>query len=51
MRRERLAFDAAHQRYPNPRLSLTVAARGQEDDDRVFVAQTQDGQANPQLMN
>jgi thermostable 8-oxoguanine DNA glycosylase len=51
MRRGRLAFDAADQRYTNSRLSLIVAARWQEDDDRVFVAQASIGQANAQLMN
>jgi len=51
MRGGRLAFDAADQRYSNSRLSLIVAARWQEDDDRVFVAQASIGQANTQLMN
>jgi hypothetical protein len=31
MRRGRLAFDAADQRYTNSRLSLIVAARWQDD--------------------
>jgi hypothetical protein len=48
MRGGRLAFDAADQRYSNSRLSQIVAARWQEADDRVFVAQAQIGQANPQ---
>ena len=48
MRRGRLAFDAADQKYTNSRLSLIVAARWQEDDDRVFVARTSIGHANPQ---
>ena len=34
MRGGRLAFDAADQKYTNFRLSLIVAARWQEDDDR-----------------
>lgn len=51
MRGGRLAFDAADQRYSNSRLSLIVAARWQEVDDRVFVAQASIGQANAQLMN
>jgi thermostable 8-oxoguanine DNA glycosylase len=51
MHRGRLAFDVADQRYTNSRLSLIVAARWQEDDDRVFVAQASIGQANAQLMN
>jgi thermostable 8-oxoguanine DNA glycosylase len=51
MRGGRLVFDVADQRYTNTRLSLIVAARGQEDDDRVFVAQASIGQGNAQLMN
>jgi hypothetical protein len=54
MRRGRLAFDAADQRYSNSRLSLIVAARWQEDDGRFLRGQVMKGskgQANPQVVN
>jgi len=54
MRCGRLAFDAAHERYTDTRLSLNVAPGGQEDDDWILVGQVMKaskGQANPQVVN
>jgi len=54
MRRGRLAFDVAHQRYSNSRLSLIVQRAGKKtmiEFLRGQVMKGSKGQANPQVVN